>query len=345
MNKVVIDSAIPFTETILDPYATVIRLEGKKISRIDVSDADALIVRTRTKCDATLLEGSKVKFIGSATIGYDHIDLDYCKTRGIKVVTAAGCNAMAVVHYMAAVLNDLGGDLTNKKLGVIGVGNVGSRVAMLGEILGMEVALNDPPRQDKDSSFISQDLDKMLSECDIITIHTPYTTTGKYPTYNLAGEHFFDKMKHGSIFINASRGEVVDEDALIDAIDNFKISHAVIDVWKGEPSINHELLKRATIATPHIAGYSLQGKANGTSAIVRAFAEYFDFKELKGWYPKAVIPCKDKYLTGDEILEEIKNCYKIREDDSRLRHNPELFEELRNNYNYREEYFTLRNTK
>lgn len=341
MIKVVIDSAIPFIDQVLNPYATIIRLEGKEITALEVTHADALIIRTRTICDAKLLEGSNVKFIGSATIGYDHIDLEYCKRKGITVVTAQGCNAMAVVHYLAAVFNEIGGDLTKKKLGVIGVGNVGSRVALLGKKLGMEIQLNDPPRAERDSAFVNRDLNKMLSECDIVTLHTPYTTTGKYPTENLANEHFFDRMRHGAIFINTSRGEVVNEDALIDAIDDLKIAHSFIDVWRGEPFINHELLKRTTIATPHIAGYSTQGKANGSAHVVRALAQYFNITELLEWYPSGIKTDQKTDISADEILKGIKGCYDILADDKALRHTPERFEELRNQYNYREEFFTI----
>lgn len=341
MIKVVVDSAIPFIERILDPYATVVRLEGKGVTALDVTDADALLIRTRTICDAKLLEGSKVKFIGSATIGYDHIDLPYCERKGITVVTAQGCNAIGVAHYLMAVFNELGGDLTKKKLGVIGVGNVGRRIAQLGRKLGMEVLLNDPPRAEQESDFISRDLNKMLPECDIVTLHTPYTTTGKHPTKNLANEAFFDKMKHGAIFINTSRGEVVDEEALIDAIDDSKIARAIIDVWRGEPSINHELLKRAAIATPHIAGYSMQGKANGSAHVVRALAHHFNITELQAWYPPSIQTNQRADLTAEEIRKGIKGCYDIHADDAALRHAPERFEELRNRYNYREEYFCL----
>lgn len=341
MIKVVIDSAIPFIEHVLDPYATVIRLEGKAINALDVTDADALIIRTRTICDAELLEGSKVKFIGSATIGYDHIDLDYCARKGITVVTAQGCNAMGVVHYLTAVFNEIGGDLTKKKLGVIGVGNVGSRVARLGRKLGMEVLLNDPLRAEQESDFVGFELRKMLPECDIVTLHVPYTTKEKYPTVSLANEAFFDKMKHGAVFINTSRGEVVDEEALIEAIDDYQIAHSFIDVWRGEPSINHELLKRTDIATPHIAGYSVQGKANGSAEIVRAFGRYFDIEELQQWYPSGVNTDQRNDLSATEILKEIKGCYDIHADDKALRSAPEKFEELRNKYHYREEYFTI----
>lgn len=341
MTKVVLDSAIPFIETVLDPYATVVRRNGIDINAIDVADADALIIRTRTICNEKLLAGSKVKFIGSATIGYDHIDMEYCKKKGITVVTAEGCNAMAVVHYIAAVFNEIGGNLTKKKLGIIGVGNVGSRVALLARKLGMEVMLNDPPRAERETSFISNDLNSLLHECDIITMHTPYTKTGKYPTEKLAGEIFFEKAKHGLIFINTSRGEVVDEDALVKAIDDLKVAHSFIDVWRGEPLINHELLKRATIATPHIAGYSIQGKANGSADILRAFARFFNIEELKGWYPQGVKICENRDYSAEEIMGGITKCYNIKDDYEALLNAPEKFEEQRNRYHYREEYFKV----
>lgn len=342
MIRVVTDNAIPFIEGVLDPYAEVVRLEGKAITSADVKNADALIIRTRTVCDAKLLDGSSVKFIGSATIGYDHIDLEYCSRKGITVVTAQGCNAMGVAHYLAAVFKEIGGDLTHKKLGVIGAGNVGSRIALLGKKLGMDVLVNDPPKAEREAGFESTELEKMLPECDIVSLHTPYTTKGAHPTENLADKRFFGMMKEGAVFINTSRGEVVDEKALIDALDRHKIARAFIDVWRNEPSINPELLKRAYIATPHIAGYSVQGKANGSAEIVRAFGRFFHIKELVNWYPSGINRDQQDGMNAEEILKEIKGCYDIYGDDSALRHAPEKFEELRNKYDYREEFFTLK---
>ncbi|MBE9488641.1 MAG: 4-phosphoerythronate dehydrogenase [Bacteroidetes bacterium] len=344
MISVIIDSAIPFTEGVLDDFAIVKRLKGKDICPKDIAQADALIIRTRTKCNEALLKNSKVKFIGSATIGFDHIDLDYCRQNGIIVQTAAGCNAMAVAHYMASVFKKIEQhtkrSIKDMTIGIIGVGNVGGKIATLAEKTGMKVLTNDPPVALKDKSFKNTDIKTLLKESDIVTLHVPHTKEGKFATTSMVNKDFVKSLKKGAIFINASRGEIVVDEDLIEGINNKTISYAVIDVWNKEPNINKTLLNLATIVTPHIAGYSIQGKANGTSAVINSLAEYFNIDSLKKWYPE-IKHKKSDILSGKEILEQIDQNYDVSTDDKKLRENPELFEELRNKYDYRDEYFSM----
>lgn len=338
MIKIVVDEKIPFLKGLLEPYAAVVYKEGRIISPDDVKDADAMIIRTRTRCDRTLLQGSKVRFIGTATIGFDHIDMEYCSRNRIKVVTAAGCNAGGVAQYVMAALAFLNADPVKHTLGIIGVGNVGSAVKEAASGMGFNVLCNDPPKADTGGEgYVS--LDRLLSASDIITVHVPLNRTGIYKTENLIDGDVFAKMKNGVVFINSSRGETVDENALCKAIISRKISDAVIDVWCHEPDINRELLSLACIATPHIAGYSLQGKANGSSMVIRALADFFGLDPIKDWYPKEVTPVKHK-----SILEW--NCFKalisrvynnIVKDSDTLKNAPEQFENLRNDYDYRNE--------
>lgn len=335
--KIVIDKHIPFIEGVFEPYATVEYVDGKMFSVDMVRDADVLVVRTRTRCDRALLDGSTVSMIATATIGMDHIDSDYCRSAAIKVVSAAGCNARAVRQYIAAVLfmmQDRGCDLQGRTLGVVGVGNVGSQVVSLAKQLGMRVLCCDPFK----SGYEYISLDELLTGSDIVTIHTPLTADGEHPTIKMVNDDFFDKMRDESVFINASRGEVVDERALIAAIRSRKLAHTVIDVWNNEPNINSELLDLLDIATPHIAGYSLQGKANATAMSVRAVAEHLGLAKLVDWYPDGVSVVSDREvqtLSADQLKIRIQNSYDIMRDDIALRSDPSGFEKLRNGYIYR----------
>lgn len=340
--KIVADGAIPFLDGVLDKYAEVVRLEGSRIGPRDVKDADALLIRTRTKCGAGLLEGSRVRFIGSATIGYDHIDTEYCRDNGISVHTAQGCNAMAVTHYIASVIQYLNadniiGDPGKTTLGIIGAGNIGSKVEKLGKLLGFEVLTNDPPRAALERGFNNTELNELLSRSDIVTMHVPYTVTGEWSTANMADEAFFSSMKREGVFINTSRGEAVCEKALKE----HGPKHIFLDVWRNEPRIDNGLLRITDIGTPHIAGYTVQGKANGTASVINALAEHFGIEELAGWYPQGIKKAGYIPKDGKEILNLAAKNYDIRKDDATLRQSPETFEQQRIKYNYREEYFTL----
>ena len=342
--KIVADSDIPFLEGVLDSYADVVFKKGAEISPADVRDADALLARTRTRCDAALLGGSRVRFIGTATIGYDHIDTDYCRRHGIEVAAAAGCNARGVLQYVMGALAELsrkeGWRPEEKTIGIVGVGNVGGLVAEYAANLGFRVLLCDPPKEETypgNAFYIP--LDELLPQSDIVTLHVPLNRSGKYQTLGMACDTFFGKMREGAVFINTSRGEVVEDGALIDALGSGRIGAAVIDTWNGEPFINGELLDMATFATPHIAGYSIQGKANGTAAVVRALGRRFGLP-LTGWYPPQAKPAAvNPDITWEELQRTIGAHFDIAAETAALKARPELFEEFRCHYRYREEYF------
>ena len=264
--KVIVDNKIPYIKEAIEALADeVVYLPGKEITPEVVKDADALITRTRTRCDRTLLAGSKVKFIGTATIGFDHIDTAYCHEAGITWSNCPGCNAGAVEQSIT---------LKDACLGIVGVGHVGSRILQLAERLGMRVLLNDPPRADHgEKGFV--DLRTLACECDIITFHTPLERSGKYQTYHLANESFFNQLEKKPYIINTSRGEVIETEAILNALATGKISGAIIDVWENEPNINLELLDKVFIGTPHIAGYSADGKANATRMSLDAICRFF----------------------------------------------------------------------
>jgi erythronate-4-phosphate dehydrogenase len=346
--KIVADNRIPFLSGVLDGVAEMVFLPGRETTAAAVRDADALITRTRTCCDASLLEGSNVKFIATASIGYDHIDTDYCERQGIRWTNAPGCNSSSVEQYILSVLLNMAGqegfDLPEKTLGIIGVGHVGSKVERIAGILGMEVLLNDPPRERAEGKGAFTDLDHVLREADIITLHVPLNMSGQDKTHHLAGESFFEKMGKKPLFINSSRGEVSDTWALKTALKEGKLSGAVLDVWEEEPGIDLELLGMARIATTHIAGYSMDGKANGTSLSVQAVSRFFGLG-LDEWYPEEIPVPEDTEIVLDatgmerqEVLLEVANrAYNVMEDDRRLRESPERFEELRGGYPLRRE--------
>lgn len=348
--KIVADDKIPFLKGVMEPYVDMVYLPGSKISATDVADADAIFTRTRTHCNEALLSGSSVRLIVTATIGYDHIDTAYCEANDIRWVNAPGCNSSSVQQYITASLLVLAKEkkmnLPDMTLGVIGVGNVGSKVAKAGAALGMCVLLNDPPRaeKEKDATFIP--LDELLKQSDIVTCHTPLTKEDPYPTRHLSSAGFFDRMKHGAVYINSSRGAVTDSLALKQAIRS-KLSAFILDVWEGEPNLDLELLEKALIGTPHIAGYSSDGKANGTAVCVREFCRFFGMNVLLDWYPDTVPPppmpttisidCKGK--TAQQVFyEAVTYTYPVWEDSLRLKRMPADFERQRGDYWIRREF-------
>ncbi len=341
--KIVADKAIPFLEGVFDPYADMTYLPGDKIGPEDVRDADVLMVRTRTKCNAALLEGSKVKFIATATIGTDHIDFPYCDSKGIVVRNAPGCNAGGVMEYVFSALYGLASrksiSLQGDTIGIIGVGHVGSMIERMGRALGFRILKCDPPRADAEGSFGFCDLEYLLQNSQIVTLHVPLDET----TRGMANSEFFSLMQPGAFFINAARGEVVCDDALKAAIP--KLGPVIIDTWNHEPDIDLDLMDKVAIATPHIAGYSYQGKQNGTAAAVRAVAHYFGITELYEFFPKTDLPENEavkldlKGLNQGEIASVLQYNYPIFTDDFMLRLNPENFDKLRSEYNYRREVY------
>ena len=347
--RIVTDDKIPFLKGILEPYAEAAYFPGAEINQNILKNADALITRTRTKVTKALLEGTKVKFVATATIGFDHIDTSWLAENNVQWTNAPGCNSSSVMQYIAATLVFLarkkGFSFRKKTLGIVGVGNVGSKVAKMAELLGFKVLQNDPPRKRKEgkSTFVS--LEEIKEKADIITFHVPLNKGGEDKTLGMANQDFFHSLKNSPIVINSSRGPIVDEEALKAAIRSGKVSGAVLDVWNNEPHIDPELVAMLDIVTPHIAGYSMDGKANGTAMSVNSIANFFDFP-LKNWSPEnlpepanPVIQINDTHLSEQEILETaIHHTYPIEKDDTDLRINLQDFEKLRGNYPVRREF-------
>lgn len=341
--KIVIDAAIPFIKGLFEPYADVVYLPSAEIDRDIVSDAEVLIIRTRTKCGAMLLRDSAVKMIASATIGTDHIDTKWCDANGIIVRNAPGCNAGGVLEYVFCALygaaSRRGINLVGKTIGVVGVGHVGKRVVSMARTLGFKTLLCDPPRARAEGGYGFCSLDDILYESDIVTLHAPLNDT----TENMADRNFFKKMRKGAIFINASRGEVVDEQALMTAIPS--LGPVIVDTWRNEPDINLELLEKVDIATPHIAGYSYQGKLNATAAVVRAVARYLKIPALYEFFPSDDRPESNAVmlnldgLSQGEIASVLSYNYPIFTDDFMFRLDPGSFERFREEYNYRREIY------
>jgi erythronate-4-phosphate dehydrogenase len=345
---IIADDKIPFLKGILEPYAKVVYLPGASISPHDVKDADGLIVRTRTKVNQSLLEGSRVKAVVSATIGTDHLDISWLEANNIIWANAPGCNSGSVKQYIASVFAALELNyfpLRGKTLGIIGVGNVGSKVAKAGEAFGMKILMNDPPRKEKEPDFQNVDLNVLLQMSDVVTFHVPLTREDKYPTYHLLNDTTLMMMKRGSVLINSSRGEVVEQRVLMKGISSELISHAVLDVWENEPDISEELQERLMIGTPHIAGYSVDGKANGTAAAVRFMSQQFGFG-IDDWSPDELPRFENMSLSikdNDDRLnlklaKAVVSTYDVTEDAQRLTKHPEDFEYLRGNYPVRREF-------
>ena len=347
--KIVADDKIPFLRGVFEPYAEVVCLKGAAIGAADVADADALVVRTRTKCGAALLRGSRVRFVATATIGFDHINAAELESLGIAWRNAPGCNAASVAQYLAAVLTGFGVPLAGRTLGVVGVGNVGKLAVKVGEALGMRVLRNDPPRAEAEGQAGFVALDEIAREADFVTLHVPKVTGGKYPTVKLLDERFFAAAKRGVCLVNAARGEAADGAALKAAIKSGKVAHAAVDVWENEPDIDCELLSLCDFGTPHIAGYSTDGKANGTTAAVRAVAEFFGIAPLKDFRAVPPPPANESLLKADEkapvereLHRLVCHTFDLHKADADLRSDPSAFEQLRGSAPLRREPFAYR---
>ena len=326
--RVLADKAIPFLRGVLEPFAEVEYIDGNDFTR----DADALIIRTRTRCDHSLLEGSRVQFIATATIGFDHIDLDYCRNHNIAVATSAGCNAHGVLQWVAAALATLaereGFAPHECTLGIVGVGNVGRLVKEYAEAWGFRTICSDPPREKREHlGFVS--LEEVLQSADIVTLHTPLDHT----THHLINCENISLLRSDAALINASRGECL----TTDATGRNDLTY-ITDVWENEPNIDREYLAKSLVATPHIAGYSAQGKANATALTVQALARHFRLP-LTDWRPAEVEQIEPKMISWEEMCNTIKQYCNLEAESAALKNSPIDFESLRNNYHYREEYF------
>lgn len=329
--RVIIEGKIPFVPSRLGEIARVSFLPPEDFTPEAVADADALVVRTRTRIGPGLLAGSRVRFVATATIGMDHIDLPWCRSRGITVTNAPGCNAPGVAQYVLASIMEQGfvpgPDVT---LGIVGVGHVGRIVERWARALGFSLLLCDPPRAGREGGEGFVDLDEIGRRADIVTLHTPLTLTGPDTTMHLIDEKFLSRCARRPLIINAARGPVVDTVALCRAIDLGSVRRPVIDCWEGEPEISGELLARAAVATPHIAGYSLEGKMRATRMALDSLTDFFGLEAL---------PPMDADLSvaSAPSAEAIARSYSPSVDTARLKASPGSFEDLRNNYSYRRE--------
>ena len=342
--KIVVDDKIPFIREAIAQISTdVIYKPGIAISPDDIHDADALIIRTRTRCDETLLKGSKVSFIATATIGYDHLDIEYLKRAHITWTNCPGCNANSVGQYIHSCLllleKEKGYNLSKTTVGLVGVGH-----AVIEAIrpLGVQILLNDPPQKEalrkagKPHEFFLK-MEELQEKCDIISFHTPLITKGPYPTFHLANKTFFNALKKQPIIINTSRGAVVDNTDVLQALKDGIIRDAIIDTWENEPNINQELLNLIYIGTPHIAGYSADGKANATRMALTALCNHFHlpvtFQIRVPQLPEEELP--EPNLTETERALVLYNPHT---DSLKLKSHPTMFEELRGNYPLRREF-------
>ena len=337
--KVVIDEKIPYLCDALTAMGfDVVALPGVCIKNADLLDADALFVRTRTKCNVELLAGTNVRFIGTATIGYDHIDAGYCRENGVFWTNAAGCNAGAVLQYVQSVIyswaRDNGCSVTGLTLGVVGAGEIGSRVISWARSAGMEVLVNDPPKSDSGMEGLVP-LSEIADRCDIVTFHPTLNVSGPYKSYHLADEVFFESLRFCKLLINASRGEVVDNTALLAAMECGKVGSVALDVWENEPAISIPLLDKVYVATPHIAGYSAEGKMNATALVLDAFVRFIGYK---GNVPGLSLDAPENPLVkaADE-QEALLSIYSPLDDTAMLKKRPADFENLRNSYKLRRE--------
>lgn len=346
--RIIVDNKIPFIKGALDDAARVTYMNGSDIGPDEVRNVDALIIRTRTRCGRELLDGSEVKCIATATIGFDHIDTEYCDRNNIFWTNAPGCNSSSVVQYFVSAVLELSMRRNfspeNLTIGIIGAGNVGSRVAEAAQVLGMNVLLNDPPRERREgrAGFVS--IDTIMQESDVISFHVPLNMDGPDKTYRMGGRHFFESLSKPVFLINTSRGPVIDEVALLQAIRTKKVKYCVLDVWENEPGINTELLSEVDLATPHIAGYSTDGKANGTAMSVTAVSRFFHLGK-DDWKPMNLPEPENSHIlvdcTGLSEIEVMRNVYSqtysVSTDDRLLRDKVSAFESLRGNYRVRRE--------
>lgn len=353
---IVADENIPFAKEAFGTLGDVRLVAGRKLDAASVRDADALIVRSVTRVCAELLEGSRVRFVGTATIGYDHVDVEYLRSKGIGFASAAGSNAESVAEWVVAALlvvsARLGRPLEGSLIGVVGAGNVGSRVARKCAAMGMRVLLNDPPLARKTGDRRFSPLDDLMG-ADYVTLHVPLERGGPDPTWRMFDARRIASMKAGSVLLNSSRGPVVHGRALLEALAAGRLAAAVLDVWEDEPAIDPALARRVAIGTPHIAGYSFDGKVNGTIMMLDAIRNWFGVSvewDMRAFMPPPKRPVLELRASGksleDALREAVRMCYDIESDDRDLRRILDLpdadraaaFDRLRKEYPVRREF-------
>lgn len=335
--KFIVDSNIPFIENRLEPFGEVHYIDTVTAKNSDVADADCLVIRTRTHCGEQMLKDSKVKMVVTASIGMDHIDSDWCESNGICVKNAPGCNAPGVALYVWAALLRQGFDPKRHTLGIVGYGHVGSIVAEWGRRMGCNIIIIDPPKAAQGLAGTST-LTDLLQRSDAVTLHVPLTHTGEYATHHLIGKTQFDAMRQGATLINAARGGVVDESEWIRNVEEGRV-RAVVDTWEGEPVVNSRLLEIADIVSPHIAGYSLQGKQRATALSLKAVSQFFnipiDLSDLEGEYRP--IP---NSLSEEDVINTIRRAGVLQLPERKDLEKQQDFERVRAAYPlHKEPYF------
>lgn len=351
--KILVDENMPYARELFSRLGEVTAVPGRPIPVSELADAAALMVRSVTKVNADLLDGKGVKFVGTATAGTDHVDEAWLERAGIAFSAAPGCNAIAVVEYVFSSLLMLaerdGFALTDRTVGIVGVGNVGSRLRARLEAFGVRTLLCDPPRAERGDEEDFQPLERLVREADVLTFHTPLFKEGPYKTLHLADEALISSLKPGAILINACRGPVVNNAALLKCLKNGQDLSVVLDVWEPEPDLNIELLNLVDIGTPHIAGYTLEGKARGTTQVFEAFSEFIGQRQQVAL--DTLLPAPEfGRITLHGPLDQatlkrlVHLVYDVRRDDAPLRKvagQPGEFDKLRKNYQERREWSSL----
>ncbi|MGM3175271.1 4-phosphoerythronate dehydrogenase PdxB [Dickeya lacustris] len=351
--KILVDENMPYAQALFSRLGDVTAVPGRPIPMQALSGADALMVRSVTKVNAELLAGQSVKFVGTATAGTDHVDEAFLRQQGIGFSAAPGCNAIAVVEYVFSALLMLaerdGFALTDRTVGIVGVGNVGSRLNDRLTALGVRTLLCDPPRADSGEPGPFLPLDEVVARADVLTFHTPLLKEGPYATWHCVDEQMLSRLKEGTILINACRGPVVDNAALLRVLQQQKNISVVLDVWEPEPALSVELLARVDIGTAHIAGYTLEGKARGTTQVFEAWSQFIGQPQqvaLSSLLPEPEIATVRLTVPLDEhqLKRLVHLVYDVRRDDALLRqvaHLPGEFDRLRKNYQERREWSSL----
>ena len=347
MKKIIADPNIPLLDN-FESIGNVVRVSGREWTNVLVRDADILLTRSVTKVNADLLQNSNVTFVGTATSGFDHVDREYLDQNKIHFVYCPGSNANSVAEYVLSSLlavTNLDQSLRGMTAGVIGCGHVGSRVAELLQVIGVATILNDPPLKDQTGDDQYRSLKEALS-ADIVTLHTPMISGGRYPTKNLITDRQLQMMKPDVILINAARGGVVDEVGLLTRMATNPQMKTVIDCWDNEPTVNHDLLSNATLATPHIAGYSYDGKLKATKMLYESLCVFLEIQSE--WKEPEVVKKLFDYDKDDLSLlsELVFSCYDVRIDDQEMKKLLHLskdeakkaFDQMRKNYRIRNEF-------
>jgi erythronate-4-phosphate dehydrogenase len=360
---IVADENIPLLESFFGDIGDIRQVPGRSMTAANVKDADILLVRSVTRVNEELLADSRVRFVGTCTIGTDHIDQDWLKSSGISFSAAPGCNANSVVEYVLSVVSLRAeklcvDDWTDLSVGIVGAGNVGGELAHKLERLGFEVVICDPPRADEasgEAEDIFSELDEAL-KCDVVTLHTPLVQGGDYPTYHLLNAERLAGLNGNQLLINTSRGEVIDSSALLDRLAGADAPTVALDVWEHEPKINLELVAQVWIATPHVAGYSLEGKVQGSEMIYQALSQHLGLpvRKKSGQYLPEPALSKLSFTSAasevDAARVAIRSCCDPRRDDARLRHSlnrsgderGQAFDRLRRQYPVRREFSSLK---